>query len=124
MLIFKTRWFHKWARKEGLADDALLSAVDEINAGLFDADLGGHVIKKRLGLPGRGKRGGIRALVAIRREDKAFFIYGFAKNERANISEKELTALKLLASELLSYNGAVLARAVAANELIEVRSDV
>ncbi len=77
-----------------MEDDALLSAVDEINAVLFDADLGGHVIKKRLGLPGRGKRGGIRALLAIRREDKAFFIYGFAKNERANLSEKEQTALK------------------------------
>jgi len=53
-----------------------------------------------------------------------FFIYGFAKNERANISAKELTALKLLASELLRYTGAILARAVAAEELIEVRSDV
>lgn len=62
--------------------------------------------------------------MAFRREDKVFFIYGFAKNERANISVKELTALKLLASELLGYTGAILARAVAAGELIEVRSDV
>lgn len=52
MLIFKTRWFHIWAAKEGMADDALLAAVDELKAGLLDADLGGHVIKKRLGLPG------------------------------------------------------------------------
>jgi hypothetical protein len=124
MLIFKTKWFHKWAAKQGMADDVLLAAVDELNAGLLDADLGGHVIKKRLGLPGRGKRGGIRVLVAFRREDKVFFIYGFAKKERANISAKELTALKLLASELLGYTGAILARAVAAGELIEVRSDV
>ena len=124
MLIFKTRWFYKWAAKEGIADDALLAAVDELNAGLLDADLGGHVIKKRLGLRGRGKRGGIRVLVTFRREDKVFFIYGFVKNERANISAKELTALKLLASELLRYTGAILARAVAAEELIEVRSDV
>jgi len=51
MLIFKIRWLQKWTAKEGMADAALLAAVDEINAGLFDADLGGHVIKKRLGLP-------------------------------------------------------------------------
>jgi len=48
MLIFKTRWFYKWAAKEGIADDALLAAVDELNAGLLDADLGGHVIKSAL----------------------------------------------------------------------------
>ena len=66
--------------------------------GLIDARLGGQVVKKRVGLRGRGKRGGARTLVAFRQDDKAFFIYGFAKSERANVSGDELKALKLLAN--------------------------
>jgi len=41
--------FNKWAGKEGLGDDALRNAVDEMERGLIDADLGGHVMKKRVG---------------------------------------------------------------------------
>jgi len=45
---------------------------------------------------------------------------GFAKNERANVSDKELKALKLLAKELLSYSAPALAKATEAGELIEI----
>jgi hypothetical protein len=38
-------------------------AVEETAAGLIDADLGGRVYKKRVPLPGRGKRGGARTLI-------------------------------------------------------------
>lgn len=117
---YKTKWFHKWAGKEGLTDSALQTAIQEIDEGLIDADLGGRVIKKRIGLQGRGKRGGARTLLAYRFEDKAFFVYGFAKNERDNISRKELKALQLLAAELLGYGENELAQAIAADELIEV----
>jgi DNA-binding transcriptional regulator YiaG len=34
--------------------------------GLIDADLGGHVVKKRVALPGQGKRGGARTIVATK----------------------------------------------------------
>ena len=88
--------------------------------GLVDANLGGHVVKKRVALPGRGKRGSTRTLVAFKQRDKAFFIYGYAKNERANIGDKELRALKLLAKELLSYSASALAKARRAGELIEI----
>ena len=70
--------------------------------------------------PGRGKRGGARTLVAFRQGEKAFFVYGFAKNERTNISDKELKALKLLAKELLNYPAETLAKAIKAGELIEI----
>ncbi len=123
MQVFKTKWFQKWAAKEGLGDEALLSAINEMANGLIDADLGGHVVKKRVALPGRGKRGSLRTLVAFKLEDKVFFIYGFAKNERANINQKELKALKLLAEQLLSYTPAALAKAAKAGELIEVVND-
>ena len=38
MAIYKTRWFARWARKEGLSDKALWGAVDEMVQGLFEAD--------------------------------------------------------------------------------------
>ena len=123
MQVFKSKWFQKWAACEGLDDGALLAAVEEMENGLIDARLGGHVIKKRVALPGRGKRGGSRTLVVYQQTDKAFFIYGFSKNERANISDKELKALKLLATELLSYTKLALAKAIKACELIEVYED-
>ncbi len=123
MRVFKNKWFQKWAAKEGLNDEALRAAVEEMENGLIDAELGGHVIKKRVALPGRGKRGGSRTLVVYQQADKAFFVYGFAKNERANISDKELKALKLLATQLLGYTNPALVKAIEAGELIEVIND-
>lgn len=122
MRIYKTKWFHRWARKEGLGAAVLRQAVREVTLGLADA-LGGYVYKKRVALPGRGKRGGARTLLAFRRGSAAFFIYGYPKNERANISERELEALRLLAKELLSYSESQLTTAVEAGELFEVNDD-
>ena len=120
MQIFKTKLFSRWAEKEGLTDEALQAAVEELENGLVDADLGGHVYKKRVSLAGRGKRGGARTLIAFRIGEKAFFLYGFAKNVRSNISDKDLKALRLLAGVLLNYTDAALTKAVKAGELIEV----
>ena len=92
--IFKTRHFVRWMRKTNLTDDALCTAVSEMDAGLIDADLGGGVVKKRVALPGRGKSGSTRTLVATNKGDRWFFVFGFEKNERANISKKELEALQ------------------------------
>jgi len=87
---------------------------------MIDARLGGDVVKKRVALLARGKRGGARALVAFRQGGQAFFVFGFAKNERANVGDDELKALKLLARELLSYPAASLTRAIQSGELIEI----
>lgn len=62
--VFKTRHFSRWMPKTELTDAALCEAVAEMAQGLIDADLGGGVVKKRVGLAGRGKRGGARTLVA------------------------------------------------------------
>jgi hypothetical protein len=120
MKAFKTKSFAKWADGEGMEEEALAEAVREMARGLIDARLGGEVVKKRVALPGRGKRGGARTLVAFHQDEKAFFMFGFSKNERANVTKFELEALKLLAKELLNYTHATLARAIAAGELIEI----
>ena len=62
--VFKTRHFSRWMRKTELTDEALCSAVHEMSQGLIDADLGAGVVKKRVAMAGRGKRGGARTLVA------------------------------------------------------------
>jgi len=64
--IFKTRTFERWQRKSELINAALCSAVLEMEQGIIDADLGDGVFKKRIALPGRGKRAGARVLVATR----------------------------------------------------------
>jgi len=48
MIIYKTRWFNRWARKQELSNRALREAVREMQAGLFEADLGGGLLKKRI----------------------------------------------------------------------------
>lgn len=121
--VLRTRTFTRWMRKAGLPDTALCRAVIEMAAGLIDADLGGHVVKKRIALPGQGKRGGARTLVATRLTDRWIFLYGFAKNERATIRDDELKALQEIASELLGLDERQLAVALAADELVEICDD-
>lgn len=116
-----TRYFGKWAASEGLSHEALTTAVAEIEDGLVDAQLGGNLVKKRVAIPGRGKRGSTRTILAVKTGQCAFYIYGYAKNARANISRDELKGLKMLAKELLGYEGKVLGQALSSGALVEVK---
>jgi len=71
--------------------------------GLIEANLGGDVVKKRLALPGRGKRGGARTLVATNKDNRWFFLFGFRKNERANITSEELEGLREITRQREHY---------------------
>ncbi|MFV2057770.1 MAG: type II toxin-antitoxin system RelE/ParE family toxin [Thiohalomonadales bacterium] len=123
MWIGKTKLFAKWAAKEGLTDAVLVTAINEIAEGSVEANLGGEVYKKRIALPGRGKRGSSRTILAFRYEDKAFFIYGFAKNEQANLKQNELKALKRYAKQLLEYDDKALKKMLKAGTIIEVANN-
>ena len=120
MQVFKTRFFSRWMRKTELTDSALCNAVAEMVQGLIDADLGGGVVKKRIGLAGRGKRGGARTLVATNRGNRWFFLYGFEKSDRANITGDELEALKEIAEQLLARASRQLDEAVQDGSLQEI----
>ncbi|MDB6106813.1 MAG: Toxin HigB-2 [Gammaproteobacteria bacterium] len=120
MSVYRTRTFSRWARKQRLSDAALCDAVHEMRHGLYEADLGGGLLKKRIARPGHGKSGGFRTIVATNRGDRWFFVYGFAKSERANIDDEEETALKKLAETLLKMPRPSLAKAENAGELTEV----
>ncbi|HEX3943586.1 MAG TPA: type II toxin-antitoxin system RelE/ParE family toxin [Rhizomicrobium sp.] len=118
--MFKTLTFARWSRKAQVSDKALVKAITEMAAGLIDADLGGSVYKKRVPLPGRGKSGGARILVATRYVDRWFLLYGFGKNEQASIDDRELAALQKLAAALLSMTSSQLEHSVAEKELMEI----
>ncbi len=122
MRIFKSKWFNKWAEKEGLTDKALSEAITEMEDGLNDGELGGHVYKKRAAIQGQGKRGGLRTIIAFKVDDKSFFMFGFAKNQKDNTDKKEFKALKIMAKYLLSYSDKQLKQAIKVNELIEVKN--
>ncbi len=119
--VFKTRTFARWATRVGVSDAALWKSVDEMRQGLLDADLGGHVVKKRIALPGRGKRGGARTLVATRLAEHWFFLYGFGKNERSDIGGSALKGLQELARDLLGFDEAEIEIALSAGELLELK---
>jgi len=121
--VFKTRHFARWMRKTTLADAALCRAVQEMADGLIDVDLGGDVVKKRVALPGRGKSAGARTIVATRKASRWFFVFGFEKNEMANVSPAELEALQALACELLALSGKQLETAVEDGALQEICHD-
>ena len=121
--VFKTRHFCRWMRKTELTDSALCCAVAEMTQGLIDADLGGGVVKKRVGLAGLGKRGGARTLLATNKGSRWFFVYGFEKNDRANITNDELAALKEIAEQLLARTGLQLDAAVQDGSLQEICHD-
>jgi len=118
--IFKTRHFSRWMRKTELTDKTLCDAVLEMMNGLIDADLGGGVIKKRVGIAGRGKRSGARTVLATNKNNRWFYVFGFQKSARSNINSEEKEALQLLADDLLSMSITALESACQNNELQEI----
>ena len=121
--VFKTRHFSRWMRKTELTDCSLCAAVLEMTQGLIDADLGGGVVKKRVGLAGRGKRSGARTLLATNKGNRWFFLFGFEKNDRANISAEEKEALQSIAQDLLARTGKELDAQVEDGTLQEICND-
>ena len=121
--ILKTRTFHRWMRKTQLSNEALLMAIEEMNQGLVDADLGGNLYKKRVALPGRGKRGSTRTIIATNRENRWFFLVGFEKNEKDTKTAGEFAYLQGAAQVLLGFSDTELQKAITIGELLEVNHD-
>lgn len=120
MRVFVTKVFARFARKERLDNGRLCEAIARAERGAVDADLGGHLIKQRVARPGGGRSGGTRTVIAYRAEQCSVFLYGFAKNERDNIDDRELADLKKLARHYLSFSDAQIATALTHAELTEI----
>lgn len=121
MRILKTKIFNQWAKKTTLQDAELKKAVQEMRQGQYEASLGGYLYKKRIALQGKGKRSGIRTIIAFKKDMNVFFVYGFSKNVRNNINEEEKQSLKKLAKIYFSYNEIQINKAIKINEFIEVK---
>lgn len=73
---------------------------------------------------GGGKSGGFRTLLAFRLGRSCYFVYGFAKNDMANLTKRELEVVQATATVLLNYDEGDLAHAVAQGELVELELEV
>jgi hypothetical protein len=120
--IFKTRTLAKFTRRNGIADASLIDAVDRAMRGLIDADLGGRIIKQRVARSGQGKRGGFRLLIGFA-SHRSVFLFGFAKNERENIDDGELTTLREIADSFLKASDGKILHAINDGILIEVKDE-
>jgi hypothetical protein len=103
--IFKSRWFQRFARKEGIADAAR------------------EVIKQRIARRGQGRSSGYRTIILFRRGTKAFFVYGFPKSLRANIDADELNQFREAAKHVLALTERQLAELLKRGDFIEVKED-
>jgi hypothetical protein len=117
LTVYKTKPFDRFARKARLSDADLWNAAELANQGLIDADLGGGVIKLRIARAGEGKSGGSRTIIAFRKDDRAIYMFGFEKKDRANIDQSDLEALRKLARTFLGYTAVDFARDIRAGEL-------
>ena len=123
MHILKNKPFSQWAKKLKITDKTLETAINEMTSGLYEANLGGHIYKKRLPLGHKGKSGGVRTIIAFKVNDKAFFIYGFSKGEKSNITKKEEESLKDLAKIYFAYDEHQINKAIKAGVLFEVNTN-
>lgn len=120
--VFKNLDFQDFVKDEGLTDEVLWKAIAEVENGLVDARLGGFLIKKRVPRPGGGKSGGYRTIMAHRQGERLFLLYGFAKNERDNITRAERAALLEAGNAYMKLADAELDSAVEKKVLLELKA--
>jgi hypothetical protein len=117
-----SKWFSKWVRKSKIDNESLLSAIKNIDSE-NNVDLGSGLYKVRVARLNHGKSGGYRALLVYKRERLALFVYGFAKNERDNLSAKELSILKKQAKQILEFEVKQIKHAITCGDFIKLESE-
>ena len=116
-----TKQFSKWVSNQNIVANGLSEAISEIKLGQFEVDLGGHLYKKRIRFKGQGKSGSGRTIICYKKGGRAIFIHGFAKNEKSNLSKKELIAFKEFSKILLGLSEKEIVIAVENGDFIEVK---
>jgi hypothetical protein len=110
---FKSSWFARAARKAKISDAILCKAIAQVMAGQAD-DLGGGVYKKRL------SNNQYRSIILARGGEYWMYQYLFAKQDRANIDEDELQALRAAAKQYALLNAQQVDKEVAEGRWIEL----
>ena len=122
MRVFNGKHFGRWATGEAISDGDLWQAAAEAFAGQFDADLGGYLFKMRIARQDGGKSGGYRTILGFRKSESSriFFLYGFPKNARANITSRERAALGANAASLVDATDAQIEALKAKGTIVEM----
>ena len=110
---FKTAWFSKAARKALIADKELCDAIEQVRNGQCD-DLGGGVFKKRL------DKNRHRSIILAKGRRYWVYTYLFAKKDRDNITDAELTGFRDLADLYDAKTDAEIKLEIEAKELTEI----
>ena len=95
--------------------------VTNIIAGNFDASLGQKIFKQRVAEGNTGKSGSMLTILAFHEGNNVFFMYGFSKGQRANISDKEKRALQAAAKDYFALKGKKLTDEITAGRLVEIK---
>jgi hypothetical protein len=117
--VFFTKEFAKFARKNRIPEFVLVKVIEDADAGIVDANLGGCLVKIRVPRANEGKSGGYRTIVAFRAMERSFFLYGYAKNDRASIGREEEEALERYGQLLLSLEDQEIAKQIRERKLGE-----
>ena len=120
--VYKNKPFARFQKKARITDKDLWNAVQAAERGILDADLGGGVVKQRIARAGEGKSGGSRSIILFRQGDRAVYVYGFEKKDRANIKADELEAFRELATVIFGYTDGELRNLVTNGALLQVKA--
>ena len=123
MIDLMTKKFSKWISKQRISKKELLIALKELKESNFEANLGGNIFKKRIRFAGKGKSGSGRTIICYKKDDRAIFVHGFSKNEKSNLSSKELVALKEFSKILLSLSAKEISTAIKNGDFMEVKDE-
>ena len=114
--VFKTAWFAKAARKARIYDDELCEIIRAVMKGQCE-DLGGGVYKKRL------NKNMHRSVILSKGGLRWIYEYIFAKKDRANIEDDELTGFRRLAKAYSELTERQLSRLLDDKNLTEICND-
>ena len=120
MRIFKSKWFQRFSRREGIEDRALRPAVERAAEGGIDANLGGGVIRQEIAWAGEGRSAGCGAIILFQRAERAVLVFGFAKDDRAGIKAAELEQFRQAARHVLELSNRQLSDLVTAGDFREL----
>lgn len=123
MRIFRSKGVTRFARREHISDTSLRIAIERAAQGIIDADLSGGLIKQRVSRAGQGRSRGFRMIIAYRKNNRAVFLYGFAKNDRSDINDNELQTLRILGENWLAASDDTLVQALIEGDLQEIQND-
>jgi len=78
-----TKHFSRWVNKQQIPKKELSNSLSEIQAGNFEANLGGNLYKKRIRSKGQGKSGGGRTIICYKKtiEQFSFMVLPKMKNQ-------------------------------------------